>query len=134
MDAKAGEADMEGAANEETTVVVDFTEGENITKNNNDDEINKIDQQNQKQQEVQEVERKPISEITEVRNVHDIMIYALKLTIERLKSATKEESYPMDMDKLLYDINQLEMNDASAKIEDIEVPKTLADLIGFNKV
>ena len=38
------------------------------------------------------------------------------------------------MEKLLYDINQLEMNDVSAKIEDIEVPKTLADLIGFNKV
>ena len=78
--------------------------------------------------------REPISEITEVKNVHDLTMYTLKLTIEKSKKHITEQSQQEYMDALLNDVNQLDRMNASAKIEDIEVPDTLANLIGFNKV
>ena len=83
---------------------------------------------------MQEVEREPINEITDIRNVHDMLIYTLKQTIQRLKTLTSEDLHAVHFDKLLHDIGQLEMIEPSAKICDINVGKTLADWIGFNGV
>ena len=79
-------------------------------------------------------EREPINEITEVRNVHDLTMYTLKLTIERSKKYLDKQSHQEYMDALLNDVNQLDRMNASAKIEDIDVPDTLANFIKFNKV
>ena len=103
-------------------------EDESITTNNHD-KSNEIDQQNNEQQEVQVNEREPISEYTEVKNVHDLTMYTLKVTIEKSKKHITEQSEQEYMDALLNDVNELDRMNASAKIEQIKVPETLADWI-----
>ena len=108
-------------------------EDESITTNNHD-KSNEIDQQNNEQQEVQVNKKEPISEYTEVKNVHDLTMYTLKVTIEKSKKHITEQSVQENMDALLNDVNELDRINASAKIEEIEVPETLADWIGLKKV
>ena len=113
--------------------IIDCFEDESITTNNHD-KNNKIDQQNNEQQEVQVNKKEPISEITEVKNVHDLTMYTLKVIIEKSKKHITEQSVQENMDALLNDVNELDRINASAKIEEIEVPETLADWIGIKKV
>ena len=118
-----------GNAEENITVIEDDDENEN-----NNDENNKIDEQNKEQQEVQEVGRKTVNELTDIRNVHDMLIYIIKHTFQRLKTVSSEDLHAEQLDKLLYDVGELELFDASAKIGDIKVGKMLADWIAFNGV
>ena len=79
-------------------------------------------------------EREPINKIIEVRNVHDLTMPTLKLTIERSKKYLNKQSHQEYIDALLNDVNQLDRMNASAKIEDIDIPGTLAAFVKFNKV
>ena len=79
-------------------------------------------------------ERDPINDYTEVKNLHDLTMYALKLTIEKSKELITDQSVQENMDALLKDVNNLDRINASKKIEEIEVPETLADWIGLKKV
>ena len=124
-EAKGGGKDMEGSTNEAT--MVDAT-------NIDDDNNNEIVQQDEEQQVVNVKEREPINEITEVTNVHDLTIYTLKVAIERSKSYLEEKSHQEYMDALLNDVNQLDRMNASAKIDDIDIPDTLATFVKFKKV
>ena len=125
---------MEVSTNKATTIVVNSKENDNDATKNDDDNNNKIGQQDEEQQVVNVNEREPINEITEVRNVHDLTMYTLKLTIERSKKYLDEQKHQEYMDALLNDVNQLDRMNASAKIEDIVVPDTLVKFIKFNKV
>ena len=125
---------MEVGTNKATTGVVDSNENDNDATNNDDNNNNEIGQQNEEQQVVNVNEREPINEITEVTNVHDLTIYTLKVAIERSKSYLDEQSHQEHMDALLNDVNQLDRMNASAKIDDIDIPDTLATFVKFKKV